>query len=191
MTGMTSGSDPGGGMSAITGGRTPAQVSVDQIRSDLSVSDLVTRTRKGEQQARDALIERHAPLVWSICLTRWLDGADACPNLPPGRTAVIAASGQLRIPCERLMDTTWLAPHRRWPSPRAQARGCRPAASHLPVRPDSPIIGPLAARASIRKEQTPCTLDTCHGQDHRISGSLRVLGPGRGCSPAWPWFFPP
>ena len=72
-------------MSAITGAITSAQVSMDQIRSDLSVSDLVTRTRKGEQQARDALIERHAPLVWSICLRHRLDGADACPKAPPGR----------------------------------------------------------------------------------------------------------
>ena len=42
-------------MSAITGGRTPAHASVGQIHGDLPVSDLVTLTRKGEQQAWDAL----------------------------------------------------------------------------------------------------------------------------------------
>jgi hypothetical protein len=31
------------------------------------------------------------------------------------RAAVIAASGRLGIPCERLMDTAWLGPYRRSP----------------------------------------------------------------------------
>ena len=31
------------------------------------VTDLVTRAKNGEQQAWDALVERYAPLVWSIC----------------------------------------------------------------------------------------------------------------------------
>ena len=55
-------------MSAIRGSSTPAQVSVDQIRGDLPVSDLVTLASNGEHQAWDALIERYAPLVWSRCL---------------------------------------------------------------------------------------------------------------------------
>ena len=33
----------------------------------LSVADLVTRAKNGEQQAWDALVERYAPLIWSIC----------------------------------------------------------------------------------------------------------------------------
>ena len=33
----------------------------------LSVTDLVTRAKNGEQQAWDALVERYAPLIWSIC----------------------------------------------------------------------------------------------------------------------------
>jgi RNA polymerase sigma factor (sigma-70 family) len=37
------------------------------IRGDPPVTDLVMRARQGEQQAWDALIERFAPLVWSIC----------------------------------------------------------------------------------------------------------------------------
>ena len=47
------------------------------IRSDPSVTDLVTRARTGENQAWDALIERYSPLVWSICRKHRLDGADA------------------------------------------------------------------------------------------------------------------
>ena len=52
-------------------------VSADQIRGDQSVSDLVTRARKGERQAWDALVGRYSPLVWSICRGYRLDGADA------------------------------------------------------------------------------------------------------------------
>jgi DNA-binding XRE family transcriptional regulator len=36
-------------------------------RAGLPVDDLVTRARKGDKQAWDALIERYAPLIWSIC----------------------------------------------------------------------------------------------------------------------------
>jgi hypothetical protein len=38
-----------------------------------------------------------------------------CLLCGPSRAAVIQASGQLRIPCERLMDTAWLPPHQRIP----------------------------------------------------------------------------
>jgi RNA polymerase sigma factor (sigma-70 family) len=41
------------------------------------VTSLVTRARNGEQQAWDALVERYAPLIWSICRRYRLTGADA------------------------------------------------------------------------------------------------------------------
>jgi RNA polymerase sigma factor (sigma-70 family) len=44
---------------------------------DPSVTDLVTRAINGEKQAWDALVERYAPLVWSICRRHGLNGADA------------------------------------------------------------------------------------------------------------------
>jgi hypothetical protein len=31
------------------------------------VTSLVTRAGNGEQQAWDALVERYAPLIWSVC----------------------------------------------------------------------------------------------------------------------------
>ena len=43
----------------------------------LSVADLVTRAKNGEQQAWDALVERYAPLIWSICRHFRLEAADA------------------------------------------------------------------------------------------------------------------
>jgi RNA polymerase sigma factor (sigma-70 family) len=42
-----------------------------------SVDDLVTRAKKGDEQAWDALVERYAPLIWSICRRHRLDDADA------------------------------------------------------------------------------------------------------------------
>ena len=41
------------------------------------VIDLVTRARKGDKQAWDALVERYSPLIWSICRRHRLDDADA------------------------------------------------------------------------------------------------------------------
>jgi DNA-directed RNA polymerase specialized sigma24 family protein len=46
-------------------------------REDPVVTGLVTRTRNGEQQAWDALVDRYAPLIWSICRRNRLEAADA------------------------------------------------------------------------------------------------------------------
>ena len=45
-------------------------------RSDPTVTDLVTRAGSGDKQAWDALVERYAPLIWSICRRHALGGAD-------------------------------------------------------------------------------------------------------------------
>ena len=47
------------------------------MRDDPVVTDLVTRARKADKQAWDALVERYAPLIWSICRKYELRGADA------------------------------------------------------------------------------------------------------------------
>jgi RNA polymerase sigma factor (sigma-70 family) len=47
------------------------------MRDDPAVTALVTRARNGEEQAWDALVERYAPLIWSICRSHRLAGADA------------------------------------------------------------------------------------------------------------------
>ena len=46
-------------------------------RDDPVVTGLVTRARNGERQAWDALVERYAPLIWSICRRHRLEAADA------------------------------------------------------------------------------------------------------------------
>jgi RNA polymerase sigma factor (sigma-70 family) len=40
------------------------------------VTDLVMRARNGEKQAWDALVERYAPLIWSVCRRHGLGRAD-------------------------------------------------------------------------------------------------------------------
>ena len=47
------------------------------MRDDPPVTDLVARARNGDKQAWDALVERYAPLIWSICRRHRLDPADA------------------------------------------------------------------------------------------------------------------
>jgi RNA polymerase sigma factor (sigma-70 family) len=47
------------------------------MRNDPVVTGLVTRARNGQEQAWDALVERYAPLIWSICRRQRLGGADA------------------------------------------------------------------------------------------------------------------
>jgi RNA polymerase sigma factor (sigma-70 family) len=47
------------------------------MRDDPVVIGLVTRARNGDQQAWAALVERYAPLVWSICRRYQLGHADA------------------------------------------------------------------------------------------------------------------
>ena len=42
-----------------------------------SVTDLMARARNRDKQAWDALVERYAPLIWSICRRHRLVGADA------------------------------------------------------------------------------------------------------------------
>jgi RNA polymerase sigma factor (sigma-70 family) len=47
------------------------------MSDDPPVTDLVTHARNGDKQAWDALVERYAPLVWSICRRNRLANADA------------------------------------------------------------------------------------------------------------------
>jgi RNA polymerase sigma factor (sigma-70 family) len=44
---------------------------------DPAVAELVTRARNGDNQAWDAIVERYAPLIWSICRRHRLGDADA------------------------------------------------------------------------------------------------------------------
>jgi len=47
------------------------------MRNYPPVTDLVIRAKNGDKQAWDALVERYAPLIWSICRRYRLGNADA------------------------------------------------------------------------------------------------------------------
>jgi len=47
------------------------------MSNDQLVTDLVTRARNGDSKAWDELVERYAPLIWSICRRHRLADADA------------------------------------------------------------------------------------------------------------------
>ena len=51
--------------------------SADPVRGDQVVIDLVTRAGNGDKRAWELLVERYAPLIWSICRRYRLGGADA------------------------------------------------------------------------------------------------------------------
>jgi RNA polymerase sigma factor (sigma-70 family) len=55
----------------------PGQNQANQTREDSAVADLVAFARVGDRQAWDALVERYAPLIWSICRKYRLSRADA------------------------------------------------------------------------------------------------------------------
>jgi len=58
------------------------------------VTDLVTRAKNGEKQAWDALVERYAPLIWSIC-RRY--------RLPPGCQQLLALlMADPPVPCAEI-----------------------------------------------------------------------------------------
>jgi RNA polymerase sigma factor (sigma-70 family) len=56
--------------------RKPGPAKVAGTTRTPAVADLVARARDGDQQARDALVERYAPLIWPICRRHRLGHAD-------------------------------------------------------------------------------------------------------------------
>jgi RNA polymerase sigma factor (sigma-70 family) len=54
-----------------------ARSSAGQLGNDTLVRQLVTRARGGDQRAWDALVERFAPLIWSVCSKYRLSRDDA------------------------------------------------------------------------------------------------------------------
>jgi RNA polymerase sigma factor (sigma-70 family) len=57
--------------------RAPTGTGADPVRDDPVVIDLVTRAGHGDKQSWDALVERYAALIWSICRRHRLGDADA------------------------------------------------------------------------------------------------------------------
>jgi RNA polymerase sigma factor (sigma-70 family) len=62
------------------------------------VADLVMRARNGDQRAWDAIVERYAPLVWSICRRYRLADADAADAGQAVWLQLVEHIGQIRDP---------------------------------------------------------------------------------------------
>jgi RNA polymerase sigma factor (sigma-70 family) len=73
---------------------------------DVQVIDLVTRARNDDQQAWDALIERYAALIWSICRRYQLGSADAEDVAQTVWLRLVDQLGKVRAPAA---IPAWLA----------------------------------------------------------------------------------
>ena len=61
--------------------------------------DLITRARTGDKQAWDMLVDRYAPLIWSICRKHQL-GADAEDISQSVWTQLLDHLGKIRDPAD-------------------------------------------------------------------------------------------
>jgi RNA polymerase sigma factor (sigma-70 family) len=83
---------------------------VGRERADPVVTGLVTRARNGDRQAWDALVDRYAPLIWSICRKYQLEAADAQDAAQTVWLHLVDHLGSLRDPAALpgwLATTTW------------------------------------------------------------------------------------
>jgi len=76
------------------------------MSDDRPTADLATRAATGDKQAWDALVDRYAPLVWSICRSHRLGDADAGHV---GRAVWMQLVGQLGMVRDPTALACWLA----------------------------------------------------------------------------------
>ena len=98
------------------------------MRDDPSVTDLVTRARTGDKQAWDAIVDRYAPLVWSICRRYQLRAADAQDAGQSVWLHLVEQLSNLRDPAAL---PGWLATTTRHECARAVRAAHRPRAAAL------------------------------------------------------------
>ena len=100
------------------------------MSDDPPVTALVTRAANGDRQAWEALVERYAPLIWSICRRYQLADADAGDLGQTVWLQLLAHLGELREPAAL---ASWLATTTRRECARARRTARRPhLAGHLP-----------------------------------------------------------
>jgi RNA polymerase sigma factor (sigma-70 family) len=102
------------------------------MRDEPAVTDLVARARNGDKQAWDALVERYAPLIWSICRRHQLGATDADDVSQSVWLRLVDQLGRIREPAAL---PGWLATTTRRECHRVvrAARGSRPVAYVLDV----------------------------------------------------------
>ena len=115
----------------------------NQIRDDPGVTDLVSRARNGDKKAWDALVERYAPLIWSICSRHHLDGAEADDA---GRSIWLQLADHLDTISDPAAVAGWLAATARRECGRV-ARAAQPPGAAGPVPHAQTIPDEQAATA--------------------------------------------
>ena len=127
------------------------------MRDDPPGICLVTRAQTGDQQAWDLLVERYAPLVWSICRRYRLSGPGA---QDVGQNVWLRLAGQL----DRIRDPAvlpgWLATTTSRECARALRAARRPHAAGQTLEAKN-IPGATAATAGQELEQE-LLLAECH-----------------------------
>jgi RNA polymerase sigma factor (sigma-70 family) len=104
------------------------------MNTDQPVTDLVTRASNGDQQAWDALVERYAPLIWSICRQHRLDDADTADVGQNVWLHLVNHLGSLRDPAAL---PGWLATTTRRECSRALRAGRGPLAAGYRLVPET------------------------------------------------------
>jgi RNA polymerase sigma factor (sigma-70 family) len=100
------------------------------MRDNSSTADLATRAKDGDSQAWSGLVERFAPLVWSICRAYQLSRADA---EDVGQTVWIQLVNHLSTIRDPAVLGSWLATTTRRECSRVQrARRKLPADARAP-----------------------------------------------------------
>jgi RNA polymerase sigma factor (sigma-70 family) len=144
------------------------------MRDDPSVTLLLTRAQAGDHQAWNVLVERYAPLVWSICRRRELGGTDAADAGQHVWLRLMSQLDHIRDPAA-LPD--WLATTTR--------RECSRA-----LRPETGLPGQNStARTTISNPPKPTAIsgqsarsrpsDRLSGQPRRVGDMRRMSGPAR------------
>ena len=104
----------------------PVRRNAGPARDDLVVADLVAHARGGDVQAWEALVERYASLIWSICRRYRLGRADAEDVAQSVWMRLVNQLDKIRDPAALpgwLATTTQQVPTRRARAPD-QRRGC-------------------------------------------------------------------
>ena len=117
------------------------------MSDDPLVTGLVTRARNGEDQAWDALVERYAPLIWSICRRHCLGGADADDIGQRVWRQLVGHLDKFPDPAALpgwLATTTWRECARvQQPAHRAHAAGHTPDTETIPDHQPQTVEQPL------------------------------------------------
>jgi RNA polymerase sigma factor (sigma-70 family) len=122
----------------------------------LPVTDLVTRARNGEQQAWDELVERYAPLIWSICRRFRLESADAEDVGQAVWLTLVTYLDQLRDPAAL---PGWLATTTRRECGRVRrAASKRPEAGYVLTAEDLPDAGLATAEEELLRAERDAAL---------------------------------